>query len=191
MKTLIFQGSPRRNGVTAQLIHELTKQLEGEVKIVDAYNDNINPCIDCRYCWKQNGCAQKDDMQGIYDYIEDCDNIIIASPIYFSELSGKLLSVGSRLQMYFAAEYFRKITMITKRKYGAVILCGGGDGSPSKAEDTALCLLKHMKAVSVGHVYTLQTNTLSDLGDESALIEIKELATKLNRMNKESMDNSM
>ena len=157
------------------------------MKIVDAYNASINPCIDCRYCWKKDGCAQMDDMQEIYDYIEDCDNVVIASPIYFSELSGELLSVGSRLQMYFAAEYFRKNTIITKKKYGAVILCGGGDGSPVKAEDTALCLLRHMKTVSVGHVYSLQTNTLSELGDESALIEIRELAAKLNCLYKGSM----
>jgi len=47
-------------------------------------------------------------MQEIYKYIEECDNILIASPLYFSELTGKLLVVGSRLQTYFCARFFRK-----------------------------------------------------------------------------------
>ena len=35
MKTLILNGSPRRNGDTVSLINELTEQLNGEYKIVD------------------------------------------------------------------------------------------------------------------------------------------------------------
>ncbi len=95
MKTLILNGSPRING-------------DGEYRIVDAYRCNISPCLDCRYCWKSNGCAMNDEMQEIYKYIQECDNILIASPLYFSELTGKLLDVGSRLQTYFSCRGIRK-----------------------------------------------------------------------------------
>ena len=90
MKTLILNGSPRVHGDTVSLINELTKSLDGEYRIVDAYRSNISPCLDCRFCWENSGCAIKDEMQEIYSYIEDCDNIVIASPIYFSELTGKM-----------------------------------------------------------------------------------------------------
>jgi len=43
----------------------------------------------------------------LYAYLEDCDNLIIASPIWFSELRGPLLSVASRFQTYFAGRFFR------------------------------------------------------------------------------------
>ena len=128
MKTLIFNGSPRKNGDTMEMIKKLTENLDGEIKIVNAYNSEISPCIDCRYCWKRNGCAIKDGMQEIYDYIQDCDNVVIASPIYFAELSGMLLALGSRLQTYVSAKYMRKETPIAKQKKGAVILAGGGSG---------------------------------------------------------------
>ena len=108
MKTLIINGSPRINGDTASLLDVIKEKIEGEYRVVDAYRCSISPCLDCRFCWKNNGCAINDEMQEIYDYIQICDNILIASPIYFSELTGKLLDVGSRLQTYFCARFFRK-----------------------------------------------------------------------------------
>ncbi len=182
MKTLIFNGSPRKTGSTAFLIRELTKLLDGEVKVINAYSNDIHPCLDCRYCWENDGCAQKDGMQELYKDIEDCDNIVIASPIYFSELTGELLNIGSRLQMYFAAKYFRKKNIITKKKNGAILLCGGGDGSMEKAEDTAVCLLRHMKAEPVGYIHSLNTNSIPADQDTEAMKELKDLALKLNNI---------
>lgn len=96
IKTLIINGSPRINGDTASLLDVVKENIEGEYRVVDVYRCAISPCLDCRFCWKNNGCAINDEMQEIYDYIQICDNILIASPIYFSELTGRLLDVGSR-----------------------------------------------------------------------------------------------
>ena len=52
----------------------------------------------------------------IYAYIEECDNVLIASPVYFSELTGKLLDLGSRLQTYFSAKFFRREQPVAKAK---------------------------------------------------------------------------
>lgn len=82
MKTLIFNGSPRKSGDTISLVNKFIKHIDDEYKIVNAYDCNIKPCIDCRFCWKNSGCSQKDEMQEIYQYIQECDNILIASPIY-------------------------------------------------------------------------------------------------------------
>ena len=38
MKTLIFNGSPRKKGDTAILINEFIRNLEGDYKIINAYN---------------------------------------------------------------------------------------------------------------------------------------------------------
>lgn len=148
-KTLIFNGSPRKNGNTAQIINKLTKLLQCEYKVIDTYYCNISPCMDCRWCREHSGCCIEDEMQDIYNYIQECDNIIIVSPIYFSELTGKLLDIGSRLQYYFSTRYFRNENPIIKQKKGAVVLVGGGDGNMDKAYDTACTLLKHMNVTDV------------------------------------------
>lgn len=176
MKTLIINGSPRIQGDTESLIHIVRNGITGECKVLDAYRCNISPCIDCRYCWENSGCAIKDEMQEIYDYIQACDNILIASPIYFSELTGKLLDVGSRLQTYFCARFFRKEEPIPKPKKGAVILVGGGDGRMDKAYETACTLLHHMNCYDIHEVVSSHnTNERPATEDEQAQMGVQSI----------------
>lgn len=177
MKTLIFNGSPRKNGDTVSLLRYLSERLPGEIKTITAYDGSIGPCIDCRYCWKNSGCAVKDRMQEVYRDIEDCDNIVIASPVYFSELTGPLLSVASRLQTYYCALAFRKEIPIKNKKKGAVILVGGGDGRMDRAYKTAAIMLHHMNAFDIFPlVSSHRTNVLPAIEDENALKGIREMA---------------
>ena len=176
MKTLIFNGSPRANGNTALLVEKLVNALNGENNIVNAYRCNISPCIDCRFCWENDGCAIHDEMQEVYSYIQKCDNIVIASPIYFSELTGRLLDVGSRLQRYFCARFFRNETPIPKSKKGAVILVGGGDGHIEKPYETACTLLHHMNCYNIHDVvYSHNTNERPAVQDEKVLCGINSI----------------
>ncbi len=181
MQTIIFNGSPRKNGDTAFLIEKLTEQLSGEYKIINAYTANIAPCIDCRKCQTQSDCIIEDEMQEIYLLLQTCDNVVIASPIYFSELTGKLLDLGSRLQLYFSAAHFRHETLPLNPKKGAVLLVGGGSGNPQKAYDTAVCLFHYM---NVQQIYPLicshNTDYVPASEDKSVLTEIKHAAAFLN-----------
>ena len=92
MKTLIFQGSPHEHGDTAYLTGLLAQRLSGEVRTVHAYRCAIRPCVDCRACWKTPGCRINDGMQAVYAQIRESDHIVIASPLYFSELSSVLFN---------------------------------------------------------------------------------------------------
>ena len=176
MKTLIFNGSPRENGDTASLIKKVTEGIAGEYKIINAYRCNISPCIDCRYCWNNNGCTIEDEMQEVYEYIQECDNILIASPVYFSELTGKLLDLGSRLQTYYCSAAFRKETPIPKEKKGAVILVGGGDGQMDKAYSTACILLHHMNCGTIHElVSSHHTNEIPASDDRNAMQGIESI----------------
>lgn len=181
MKTLIFNGSPRKFGDTAQLIAKLTQSLQGEIMIINAYESGIAPCIDCRFCWENDACCIQDDMQNVYEYIKTCDNVVIASPLYFSELTGVLLSLLSRLQMFFYASYFRNTRLIKNNKKGAVILVGGGDGNIEKAYDTACSLLKHMNCTNIYDVvYSHNTNITPAIQDKDALIGINNISKFFN-----------
>lgn len=181
MKTLIFNGSPRKNGDTVSLLNEFTKNLNGDYKVIDAYYCNIKPCLDCRYCWKNEGCCQKDEMQEVYDYIRECDNILIASPVYFSELTGQLLAVMSRLQTFFSARFFRKEVPVEKRKKGGVILTGGGDGAAENAYNTACILLRMMNAKDIAPVVlSHNTDKIPAKEDKKAVEDSIRLAKQFN-----------
>lgn len=181
MKTLILQGSPRKNGDTMMLVNEFLKHLEGEYKIVDAFYANIKPCIDCRYCRKNPGCSIKDGMQELYEYIQDADNILIASPLNFAELTGPLLSVSSRLQTYYCAEAFRNEKPVIKPKRGGIILVGGGDGAPDAAVKTAKLVLHHMNMQKIfPAVISHNTDRVLPRDDLEAMTAAKKLAEFFN-----------
>lgn len=181
MKTLILNGSPRRNGDTVSLINKLTEQLNGEYKIVDAYYSDISACVDCRYCWNNDGCSINDKMTEIYDYIADCDNVVIASPIYFSQPTGKLLDVCSRFQTYFAAKYFRNQASYIKPKKSAVILVGGGDGNPEDAYKTVCTTLNHINVIEVYPlVGSFYTNNAPAAEDQNVINKMLNIANYLN-----------
>ena len=179
MKTLIFNGSPRKNGETVYMIRTLLEALGGDFKVVDAYRADIRPCIDCRWCFDHAGCAVRDEWQEILSYIEECDHIIMASPVYFEEVTGMLLAVMSRLQTYFSARYIRKEEPVPKKKTGAVLLAAGSIGPREKAESTSEMLLRQMSFNSLGTVYVNRTDKVPVKDREDILCEIKELAEKL------------
>ena len=181
MKTLILNGSPRKNGNTVSLINILSSSLKGECKIIDTYYANISPCLDCRFCHKNQGCAITDEMYEIYKYIENCDNIVVASPIYFTQLTGKLLDFCSRFQTYFSATNFRKNPVKIKPKKGAVILVGAGKGDPLTAYYTATCILHQINTFDI-HPLALSFNTdvLPAIEDQNTLNQIQNISNFFN-----------
>ena len=146
MKTLVFNGSPRPDGDTVRLICELVGGLPGDYKIVDVCRAGLSHCTDCRYCKSHDGCAIDDGMDEIYADIKECDAIVVASPVHFSELSGPLMSAMGRLQALYCARRFRGVEPIVKPKRGGILLAAGGDGSPERAAETAKMLLAAMGA---------------------------------------------
>lgn len=185
MKTLILSGSPRKNGDTAYLISKLTENLEGEYMIVNCYKESISPCIDCRKCREKPGCVINDGMQKIYDCIRDCDNVVIATPIYFSQPTGKLLDVCSRLQTYFSAKFFRNEETGIKPKRGAVVLAGGKCQQPQPAYNTAEVILKLMNAKEIFPlICSGNTDNTPARDDAQAIAKIKQAADFLNSDNR-------
>ena len=179
-RTLIFNGSPRRQGDTAALLRALTSALKGEIRVVDCYRADIAPCIDCRSCRRERRCVLNDGMQEIYKYIEECDNVVVASPIYYAELTGRLLDVASRFQLYYSARAFRKEDPGIRPKKGGVILAGGGDGDPKRPYTTAKILLRQLNTTEIFPlVCSHATNTLPAAKDAEALAAVARLAAFL------------
>jgi multimeric flavodoxin WrbA len=155
---------------------------------LDTYRCQISPCLDCRYCWTHSKCAIDDHMQEVYKQINEADNIIIASPIYFAELTGSLLSWASRLQYFWTSKNFRKeIVLHEKLRYGATILVDGGDGYTDAALAMGKRLLRNMGAEFVELIYfsgTDKTEPSDPLNDITIIESIKRLADLLNHENR-------
>ena len=185
MKTLIINGSPRKNGGTSTIVHKLAELLSGETEIIETYSCGVHPCTDCRYCWTHNACVIKDAMQDMYKKIDEADNIVLASPIYFAELTGPLLSWASRLQYFWAARNFRKEEVLRpKDRFGAVILVDGGEGIYENALSMGKRLLKIIRAEYKELIYysgTDKDKPQNPLEDSETVDKIYKLAELLNR----------
>ncbi|MDO4741083.1 MAG: flavodoxin family protein, partial [Eubacteriales bacterium] len=143
MKTLVINGATRPDGDTQALLDAFLQELSGETMIVSR-KDAISPCIDCRRCWTQPGCAINDDMQSVYRFHEQCDNIVIASPIWYSSLSGPALNILSRMQSLFAAR-FRRGERRAAEKNGVLILVGAQPETKDAPLFSALTVMRTMQ----------------------------------------------
>ena len=179
--TLVFNGSPRPRGDTRALIDALCDHLSGDTRVIDCYHAHISPCIDCRACKTRFACALDDDMQEVYALIHGADNIVIASPVYYSQLTGPLLSVLSRLQPGFYARRRAEQGFADKVRRGGILLAGGGSGAPDPAIATARLLLRAMGCREIAEpVMALRTDENPAAQDAAALTAAWQLARRWN-----------
>ena len=177
MLTLIFNGSPRQGGDTAALIRALTGELRSEWQIIDTYDDAYHACVDCRACATRFQCAIDDAMRDVYPLLLRCDGVVIASPIYFSQLTGRVLDVFSRFQPGYYARRRGEQGFFNRRRRGGLLLAGGGDGSPEPALATARTLLHQLNAREIAPpVMSLKTDRIPAANDEAALSAARALA---------------
>lgn len=179
MKTIVFNGSPRHDGDTVRLISAFTDVLGGEVTRVDSYYRGISPCIDCRYCKTHASCSIRDGFDEVIENLDAADNVVIASPVHFSELSGSLLGLMSRFQLLYTAKLRGEVLIRSKPRSGVILHAAGGDGSPERAAKTARILLRQLGAEPVGEVICNDTDRLPAKDNSAVLDETRRLAERI------------
>ena len=187
MKTVVINGSARDNGHTKQMIKLFLDTIGGEYEIIDAYHaENIAPCKDCRYCWHKNGCSIKDGMQEIYEKIDNCDNVILASPMYFHSVTGKMKVIIDRFQKYWAGHVVRKDMPKTPLHKGAVLMVGGAPSFPNQFLGGSLVLqnlLNDINAEFIGEVCLPNSDHDSLETRKDIAQQIIDLANKMKELN--------
>ncbi len=84
MKIVALNGSPRKEGNTAKVLRDMTKEhADVDLEYFDLNDLRIKDCQGCLYCKKHETCAIKDDMQMLYKKVHQADALVIGSPVYF------------------------------------------------------------------------------------------------------------
>lgn len=175
MKVLILNGSPHSNGNTSFIVNKLKENFSSDTMFVEinAFKENIKPCVECRYCWENEGCCIKDKMEIINS--DDYDVLVIASPLYMSFLTPPLFSIITRLNYIWCNKHFLKISNNLKKKKGILILVGGGTGTPVYAINTAKLAFNYFNAdfdEEKDYIYSLHTDKLLAKDDGEVLKQI-------------------
>lgn len=102
-KIVILNGAGKKNGNTAAMIQAFRDGAAGN-EIAEFYLQTmqIHGCLNCGGCKrKEKGswepCVQKDDMGQIYAAVREADILVLASPVYWWDITGTLKTAIDRL----------------------------------------------------------------------------------------------
>lgn len=127
MKVVAISCSPRVGGNCDSLVDTILNGISQNNKdvVFDKYKlstMNINGCKACYNCKSGSGCAQKDDMQLLYNKINDADLIVFASPIYMGHITGTGKNFMDRMFAYMKEDF--EVTL-PKGKKAIIVLTQG------------------------------------------------------------------
>lgn len=100
MKVLMLNGSPRTNGNTARALEEMEQEFHRadiSVEIVNVGSLNVRGCTACCACSKTGKCCINDIVNEIAEKFEQCDALIVASPVYYASANATLIACLDRL----------------------------------------------------------------------------------------------
>ncbi len=104
MKILAFQASPRKKGNTNRVLDEMIKGAEDNGHEVIKYylqELDIAPCSGCEICAKGKDCRYDDDGTQIIDQLAEGAGVILASPIYFGQMTAQAKTLIDRFYSIF------------------------------------------------------------------------------------------
>ena len=120
MKILAINGSPRKDGNTAKLLKEITKDhVDVDLDYFDLNDLKIKDCQSCYFCKKNDACAVKDDMQKLYKKLREADAIVLGSPVYFGSMTSQCKAFLERCIALRSPEF------VLSNKVGGVVAVGG------------------------------------------------------------------
>ena len=109
MKTTCLLGSPRRDGNSDTLANrfiEQAKDYRAEVETFALADLKYSGCINLFECkTRLTHCGQKDGLTPVLKSIADSQVLILASPIYFTNLTGQMKLAIDRLFSFFVPDY--------------------------------------------------------------------------------------
>ena len=123
MKILLINGSPHKNGTTNAALCEVAKTLKEEgvdPEILHIGNLPIRGCLGCYSCAKLGKCVIDDEVNEIAKKFEECDGLIVGSPVHYAAPAGTLICFLDRL---FYSTRFDK-----RDKVGAAVVCARRGG---------------------------------------------------------------
>ncbi len=130
MKVLMLNGSPHPNGNTYTALHEMEMIFAEngiETEILNVGNMDIRGCMACGYCYKNGKCVFDDIVNNVAQKFEECDGLVIGSPVYYASANATLVALLHRL---FYSSHFDK-TM----KVGASVVAARRGGLSSTFDE--------------------------------------------------------
>lgn len=109
MKIVTLLGSPRANGnssTIARRFNETAAALGAETRSFELNRLAYRGCQGCYACKKGlDRCGLKDDLTEVLAAVQEADAVVLASPVYYGDVSAQLKGYIDRSYSYLKPDY--------------------------------------------------------------------------------------
>lgn len=177
MRIVVLSGSPRRGGNTAIMVNAFKEGAESagrEVEVVNVGAMNLKGCHGCQYCFTHEGaCAINDEMTGVREALKTADMLVLASPIYWFDISSQLKTAIDRLYAFAGVPGgfpFNKVAML---------LDSGADGVYTAAKAFYKDMNAYLNWEDQGVITIGGMNGKGDMANNPKLEEVRAFGASL------------
>ena len=176
MKVLLINGSPKANGNTAIALQEMVKIFEQEgieTEILHIGNKDIRGCISCGTCFGTGKCVFNDVVNEYASKLEECDGVVIGSPVYYASANATLIAFLDRL---FYSSHFDK----TMKVGASVVIARRGGCSATYDQLNKYFTISGMPVASSQYWNSVHGNAPGEaVQDEEGLQTMRTLARNM------------
>ena len=177
---VILNGSPRKKGNTAALVQEFARGArEAGNTVTEFFLDgmDIHGCKGCfgGHSSQDHPCVQRDDMDQIYLAVKESTVVVLATPLYYWNMSGQLRTAIDRL---FALEEGEGNLLRGNGRSSALLMAAEGHGF----EDVLTYyghLMDHLRWKNLGHVLAGGNMDVGDIQGKPELRQAYELGKSI------------
>jgi multimeric flavodoxin WrbA len=109
MKTVCVLGSPRPKGNSTAIAAYFCDRLESlgaEVQTFTLNKLTYQGCQACMVCkTKLERCVLADDLTQVLDAVHEADLLVLATPVYFGDITSQLKGFVDRMYSFFTPDY--------------------------------------------------------------------------------------
>jgi len=183
MKIVAILGSPQPRGNSASLARAFlagAREQGAEVQEYPLNQLDFRGCQGCRACkTKNDACILEDDLTPVLQAVKAADILLLASPVYFGDLSGQLKCFFDRTFSYFNPDFSSRLPAGKQ----AVLVLVQGNPDQDQFADLFPRYERWLKLYGFAPVYLLRAVGVREPGDIAAqpdqLSQAAALARKL------------
>ncbi len=169
MLVLGINGSPRKKSNSGFLLDtflEEAEKLGASVDLIDVPRRNIKPCMEYTVCEKRGTCPIQDDMSSEgYTLLRRADVVVVATPVFFYNMSAQLKALVDRCQALWARKYMLKLKDPAGRHRRGYLLSVGATRGKNLFDAIELSIRYFFDALSASYAGALTYRGIEKIGD--------------------------
>jgi multimeric flavodoxin WrbA len=181
MKIVAVLGSPRpqgNSGALASKFLETAHRLGAAVQVFRLNELNFQGCQGCRACkTKSEVCILEDDLAAVLAAVREAEVLVLASPVYFGDISGQLKCFFDRTYSLINPDFSSRLSLPKK----AVLVLVQANPDPAQFSDIFARYERWLTMFGYDPVYLLRAVGARDPGDLARQTEVLDEAAALAR----------